>query len=71
MTKGTKSSEFKINCMQPYNDQNDKMGPSVLITWQRDSDKFEWATAYMKTELIDEAEFRRRGGKIYRDPDPK
>jgi len=71
MTKGTKSTEFKINCMQPYNDQSDQLGPSVLITWQRDNGQLEWVNAYKETELISEAEFKRRGGKVYRDPDPK
>ena len=71
MTKGSKSTEFKVNCMQPYNDQNDQLGPSVLITWQRDNGQLEWVNAYKETEVISEAEFKRRGGKVYRDPDPK
>ena len=66
MTKD-KSSEFKVNCMQPYKEQGGKLGPSVLITWQKDGDKFKWVGGYKDDELITEAEFKRRGGKIYRD----
>lgn len=69
MTKETKSSEFKVNCMQPYKEKNGQLGPSVLITWQKDGDKFEWVSDYKKTELLTEAEFKQRGGRIYRDPD--
>lgn len=68
MTKN-KSTEFKVNCMQPYKEQGGALGPSVLITWQREGDQFEWHNGYKKNpELISEAEFIARGGKVYRDP---
>ena len=67
MTKN-KSSEFKVNCMQPYKEQGGALGPSVLITWQKEGDQFEWVNGYKKSELISEAEFIARGGKIYKDP---
>ena len=38
MTKN-KSTEFKVNCMQPYKEQGGKLGPSVLITWQKEGDQ--------------------------------
>ena len=59
MTKN-KSSEFKVNCMQPYKEQGGALGPSVLITWQKEGDQFEWVNDYKKAELISEAELDRK-----------